>query len=172
MVVRTSNLIYLLPSIYLQERSIFWKVIVLLITSKKKHMHVCPIPNGVRDRTISLYITLCTVQTSNTSCTHTSCKVYWCCRWKFRKCIILGKLYQPSETVRNISFLSTILEVYSAITLSRKQFGIGYIYIYIYIYTYIHFLLRMADTMVSQNICLSFWDTLYIYICNHQDNYI
>jgi hypothetical protein len=34
-----------------------------------------------------------TVQTSNTPCPHTSCKVHWCWRWNFRKFIILGKLY-------------------------------------------------------------------------------
>jgi hypothetical protein len=42
--------------------------------------------------------------------------------------------------------------LYSEIALSRKQFGIGHMYIYT-------FLLRMADTMTSQNIDLSFWDT-------------
>jgi hypothetical protein len=33
-------------------------------------------------------------QTSNTPCLHTSCKVHWCWRWNFRKCIALGKMYQ------------------------------------------------------------------------------
>jgi hypothetical protein len=46
--------------------------------------------NGFRDKAVSLY----TVQTSNTPCPHTSCFVHWCWRWNFRKCIILGKLYQ------------------------------------------------------------------------------
>jgi len=41
------------------------------------------------------------------------------------------------------------------IDLSRKPFGIGHVFI---------FLLRMTDTMNSQNIDLSSWDTLYIYI--------
>jgi hypothetical protein len=50
---------------------------------------MCPIPNGSRDRAISLYSTLYTVQTSNTPCPHTDCKVHWCWRWNFRKCIIL-----------------------------------------------------------------------------------
>jgi hypothetical protein len=27
-------------------------------------------------------------------CPHTNCKVHWCWRWNFWKCIILGKLYQ------------------------------------------------------------------------------
>jgi hypothetical protein len=59
------------------------------------------------------------------------------------------------ETVRNISFLSTILEVYSEIALSRKPFGIERMYIYT-------ILLRMTDTVTSQNIDLSSWDLLYI----------
>ena len=66
-----------------------------------------------------------------------------------------------SETVRtrNISFLSTILRLYIQIALSRKPFGIGHMFIQT-------FLLRMTDTMNSQNIDLSSWDTLYnLYIC-------
>jgi hypothetical protein len=71
-----------------EERSIFWEVIL----SKKVYMYMCPIPNGFRDRAISLYSTLYTVQTSNTPWPHTSCKVRWCCRWNIRKYIILSKL--------------------------------------------------------------------------------
>jgi hypothetical protein len=55
------------------ERSIFWKIIVLVILSNTVYMYMCPIPNGFRDRAISLYSTLYTVQTSNTSCSHRSC---------------------------------------------------------------------------------------------------
>jgi hypothetical protein len=40
------------------------------------YMFMCPIPNGFRDRAISLYSTLYTVQTSNTPCPHTTCKVH------------------------------------------------------------------------------------------------
>jgi hypothetical protein len=47
--------------------------------------------------------------------------------------------------------------LYGEIALSRKQCGIGHMYIYI-------FLLRMADTMTSQNIDLSPWDTPCVYI--------
>jgi hypothetical protein len=39
--------------------------------------------------------------------------------------------------------------------LSRKPFGIGHMFIW-------SFLLRMTDTMTSQNIVLSSWDTLYV----------
>jgi hypothetical protein len=44
--------------------------------------------------------------------------------------------------------------LYSEIALSRKLFGIGHMYMYT-------FLLRMTDTMTSQNIDLSLWDILY-----------
>jgi hypothetical protein len=60
------------------------------------------------------------------------------------------------ETVRNISFLSTTLELYSEIALSRKPFGIGHMYIYTFF-----FLLRVTYTMTSQNIDLPYCDTLY-----------
>jgi hypothetical protein len=45
--------------------------------------------------------------------------------------------------------------MYSEIALSGKPFGIGHMYIY-------KFLLRMTNTMTSQNIELSTWDTLYM----------
>jgi hypothetical protein len=38
-----------------EERSIFWEVIVPVILSKKMYVYMCPIPNGFRDRAISLY---------------------------------------------------------------------------------------------------------------------
>jgi hypothetical protein len=59
-------------------------------SKQKLYMYMRPIPNGSWDRAISLY----NVQTSNTPCPHMSCKVHWCWRWNFRKCIILVKLYQ------------------------------------------------------------------------------
>jgi hypothetical protein len=41
-----------------EERSIFWEVTVSVILSKKVYMYMFPIPNGFRDRAISLYSTL------------------------------------------------------------------------------------------------------------------
>jgi hypothetical protein len=38
-----------------KERSVFWEVIVSAILSRKVYMYMCPIPNGFRDRAISLY---------------------------------------------------------------------------------------------------------------------
>jgi hypothetical protein len=75
------------------ERSVFWEVIVSVIPSKKVYICLCPILNSFQDRSVSLFIALYTVRTSNTPCSHTSCKVRWCWR-NFQKCIILGKLYQ------------------------------------------------------------------------------
>jgi hypothetical protein len=46
--------------------------------------------------------------------------------------------------------------LYSEIALSRKPLGIGHVYIYT-------FLLRMTDTMTSQNVDFTSWDTLYKY---------
>jgi hypothetical protein len=38
-----------------EESSIFWEVVVSAILSKTKlYMYMCPIPNGFRDRVISL----------------------------------------------------------------------------------------------------------------------
>jgi hypothetical protein len=38
-----------------EERSVFWEAIVSVIPGKKVYSYVCPIPNGFRDRAISLY---------------------------------------------------------------------------------------------------------------------
>jgi hypothetical protein len=38
-----------------EERSVFWEVTVSVILSKKVYMYMCSIPNGFRDRAISLY---------------------------------------------------------------------------------------------------------------------
>jgi hypothetical protein len=67
--------------------------------------------------------------------------------WEPRRLTNLG----PSRPVTGIAL------PYSEIALPRKPFGIGHMYIYT-------FLFRMADTMTSQNIDLSFWDTPYTVI--------
>jgi hypothetical protein len=38
-----------------EERSIFWEVTVSVILSKNVYIYMCTIPNGFRDRAISLY---------------------------------------------------------------------------------------------------------------------
>jgi hypothetical protein len=41
--------------VFQEERSIFWEGIVSVILSKNVYMYMCPIPNGFRDRAISMY---------------------------------------------------------------------------------------------------------------------
>jgi hypothetical protein len=53
----------------------FWVVIVFILR-KKVYMYMSPIPNGFRDRAISLYGTLYTVQTSNMPYHHRSYEVH------------------------------------------------------------------------------------------------
>jgi hypothetical protein len=151
--------VYIHTQVPQEERSVFWEVIVSIVLSKKLDMYMCPILNGFWDRAISQCSTLCTVQTSNTPCPHTSCKVYWCCWWNFPKCIILGKLYQLCDLnnkyrhwkqyVKSL-YYRQFLDLHSEITLSRKPFGIGHMYIRIY-----NFMLGMTDTVTSQNTDLS-----------------
>jgi hypothetical protein len=72
--------------------------------------------------------------------------------------LLLKQQIPVLDTVRNISFLSTILELYSEITLSQKPFRIGHMYITL-------FLLRLTNNMTSQNNDLSSWEILYILSC-------
>jgi hypothetical protein len=70
------NIVNSIYKVSQEERSVFWGVMVSVILSKELYTYMCPIPNGLRERAISLYSTLYTVQTSNTPCPHTSCKVH------------------------------------------------------------------------------------------------
>ena len=56
-----------------------------------------------------------------------------------------------------MSFLPTILRLYIQTALSRKPFAIGHMFIW-------SFVLRMTDTMTSQNMDLTSWDTLYFIV--------
>jgi hypothetical protein len=44
-----------MQTIKIGKVTIFWEVIVSVILSKKVYMYMCPIPNGFRDKAISLY---------------------------------------------------------------------------------------------------------------------
>lgn len=52
------NMYFSLYRLSQEERSVFWEVIVSVILSKKVYMYMYPIPNGFRDRAVSLYSTL------------------------------------------------------------------------------------------------------------------
>jgi hypothetical protein len=45
-------------------------------SKKKSIMFMCPTANDFRYSSIALYSTLYSVQTNNTPCSHTSCKVH------------------------------------------------------------------------------------------------
>jgi hypothetical protein len=113
-----------------EEKSIFWEAIVSVILSKRNYMYtwICvlfwmDVITRMKEHQDALKL-----------CLHMRCKVHWS-RQNFRKCIILGKLYQlchlnnKLETVCSISFFWTILELYSEIALSWKPFRIGHMYI-------------------------------------------
>jgi hypothetical protein len=137
-----STIYILLYRMSQEERSESWEVIVSVILSKKVHMYMCPIPKGFRDRAISLYSTLYTVQTSNAPYAHMNCKVHWCCRWNFRKYIILGKLYKLCHLNHKYRYSFGSVQWNSSISESVRN------------WTHIDtsFLLRMTDTMTSQNL--------------------
>jgi hypothetical protein len=71
-----------------EGKLIFWEVIVSVIPSELVYIFVCLFR--------ALYSSQYTVQTTNTPCPHTRCKVNWCWWWNFLKYIILSKLYRPA----------------------------------------------------------------------------
>jgi hypothetical protein len=138
-----------------EERSIFWEVMVSGILSKKVYMYVCPIPNGFRDRAISMYSSK-TVAKKEILRTVSNTAIY-CSSDKVGTVYIVipppTSMHFATRVRTGVLLVWTLYSVlYSEIAVSRKPFGIGHMYIYT-------FLLRMPDTMTSQNIDLSSWDT-------------
>jgi hypothetical protein len=80
-----------------EEKSVFWEVMVSDIMSNKVYMYMYPIPNGFRDRAISLYSALytvhCTDEQHAMSSHHMQSALILTVEF-FKKCITLGKLYQ------------------------------------------------------------------------------
>jgi hypothetical protein len=116
-----------------QERSAFWEDIASVILSQKTvYVHVS------YSRTVSkIELFHCTDEQhamsshelqSAVMLTVAFSKVYY--TRETVPSLSLGQQIPLLETVCNISFLSTVLELYSEITLSRKPFGIGCMYIY------------------------------------------
>jgi hypothetical protein len=142
-----------------EGKSIFWEVIVSAIVSKTVYTYMYLIPNGFRDRAIWLYGSKI-VDRKEILHTVSNSGIY----------VQVAKLVQftytfpkipPSTSMHSVTGVRTwrVAQLYNVlyreITLSRKPFGIGHMHIYT-------FLLRMTDTMTSQNIDLSSWDILYI----------
>jgi hypothetical protein len=125
------------------------------------YMYMCPIPNGFRDRPIHctvLYTVRCTDEQHAMSSHELQSALMltvefskMCATRKTVPTLSLEQQIPVLETVRNISFLSTILELYSG-----KPFQIRHMYIH-------NFLPRTTDTMTPQNTDLSSWDILHTY---------
>jgi hypothetical protein len=82
---------------------------------------MCSIPNGFRDKAISLY----TAPTRNTPCPHTSCEVHWSWRQNFWKCIIrvLRKLYKHCHLDNTYQYRSRVVGIATGYGLN--DWGIG-----------------------------------------------
>jgi hypothetical protein len=87
-----------------EERWIFGEVIVSVILGRKVYMYMCSIPNGFRDRAISLYrrstrhvLTRVAIHCTDEQHAMSSHELqrHWYWRRNFRKCIILDKLCRP-----------------------------------------------------------------------------
>jgi hypothetical protein len=124
---------------------------------------MCPIPNVFPDRAISLYISLdlapyivlhsriwsaswplwllmVTLQGVVekphifTTAKYADWKFHWLWQRSFRKCIVLGKLYQLCHLNNKYWYWKQYvisLELYSEVALSQKPFGTGHMYTYI-----------------------------------------
>jgi hypothetical protein len=115
-----------------EKRSIFWEVIVSAILSKKVYMYMCPIPNGSRDRAISLYRRATRhVLTRVAKCIDVDGGIFETVLYQLNCTnFVTWTINTGIRKVLNISLLSTIFELYSEIAQSRKPLGIGYMYIY------------------------------------------
>jgi hypothetical protein len=127
-------------------------------------MYTCRIPNGFRDRIISLYSSkivdkkeiLRTVSNTGTYCSSDKVGTVYLVQYILENCTVnIHALSNPCEDMACCSSVQcTVYCIVKYVALSRKPFGIEH--------TYIHtFLLRVTDTMTSQNIELSSWDTLH-----------
>jgi hypothetical protein len=80
-----------------------------------------PIPNGFQGRAISLY----TVQTSNTPCPHTSCKVHWCWRRNFRKMYSTHFVTWTINTgIRNSTYYLFLIKNFGTVQLKLNPISI------------------------------------------------
>jgi hypothetical protein len=112
--------------VFQEERSTFWEVISVIL-SKKFYMYMCPIPNGFRDATISLYsskllIPVFIVQYRLPTIIYflkipPSTSVYFATR------VRTWRVARLSASCRTSKLL------YSEIALSRKTFGVGHMYV-------------------------------------------
>jgi hypothetical protein len=135
-----------------EERSIFWEVTVSVM---------CPIPNGFRDTAISLYSSK-TVDKKEILRTVSNTVIY--CSSNKAGTVYLVQYISENSTV-NINALCNSCEDMACcsseciLTFPYVGYNIHNISETARNKIHIKFLLRMVDTMTSQNIDLSSWDT-------------
>jgi hypothetical protein len=124
--------------------------VVSVILKKKVYMYMCHIPNGFRDRVISLYNSKIVYKKDITQCFWYRYLLFkWQSWYNLPSIIHFRKFHRQHQCTlqvvwgHGVSLVCTVYSVlYSEITLFRKPFGIGHMGIYI-------FLLRMVDTLTS-----------------------
>jgi hypothetical protein len=135
------------------SRPVFSVMIVSIILSRKVHMYMCPIPSGFRHRAISLYSSEI-VNMKEILRTVSNAGIY-CSSDEVGTVYLVQYSYIFANCTANINALCNSCEDMACCsTVPRKPFGIGHMYTFTS-------LLRITDTMTSQNIDLSSWNTLY-----------
>jgi hypothetical protein len=122
---------------------------------------MCLIPNGFRDRAVSLYNSkivdkkelLRTVSNTSIYCSSDNVGTLYLVQYIFENSTVNVSSLRNSCEDMACSVCTAYSVLHSEIALSRKPFEIGHMY-------RCTFLLRMTDTMTSQNVDLSSWDTL------------
>jgi hypothetical protein len=123
-------------------------------------MYVFPIPNGFRDRAISLYspkivdkkAILRTVSNTGIYCSSDKVRTLYLVHYLFQNSTVNNNTLRTRVRTWRVPRLYSVL--YNETVLSRKPNRT-----HVHIYTC---LLRMTDTMTTENMDLSSWDILYI----------
>jgi hypothetical protein len=155
-----------------EERIILWEVTVSVILSKKLYMNMCPIPNGFRDRAIVVVWLGHPVLSFAPAPLRERRSIFW---EVIVSVILSKKLYKTVCPIPN-GFRHRAIWLYSGLAWGRsivypsrpavlclKSNGSVSETVRNRTHVHIKFLLRITDTMTSQNIVFSSWDILYIY---------
>jgi hypothetical protein len=155
--LRTPTKVYRLSQ---NERSIFWEVIVLVILSKncihtcalfqtvsEIELFHCTVPKLlIRKRHYVQFLTTVFIVQATKLVQFSQCNTFLI--------ITPSRSMHFATRVRTWRVARLYSVLYSEIAVSRKPFAIGHMYIYTS-------LLRITDSMASQNTDLSSWYTLY-----------
>jgi hypothetical protein len=141
---------------------------ISVILSKKLYMYMCPIPNNFQDRAISLYSSKTvgrkerfrTVSSTSIYCSSDKVGTVYLVKYILKNYTInINALCKSSEDIVYSS--SKCILMYSQTNVQSNSSTSETVQCRKHVH--ICFLSRMTDTMTSQNIDLSFWDTLYTY---------